>query len=287
MYFLKKILAGSFVLLASTAIFYILINDQSMKDDILRTTLETLGQRVLAMVPEGANKAELQHKVNEFINRAGNNELSRQQIQSTAASILNLSLDENQATPEVIKAVMEAHLDTIPLPPPRARIDPDHPLKKRELAVQLKQMMTLQDEMKRMSFEDSPALRISNNVVFSADSGLQVWLSPDLMEQHLFLGNPDFLKKLKQLHKQDIVRYYNFNQLNSLELAGLKFAAPYLSPEDNYDIKLYLKQHPSFKDSMQSDRSVLHPDSVHTVIEFFRAAAREIRAMQIKKSKKD
>ena len=287
MQFLKKLVTGSFVLLASAAIFYLLINDQSMKDDILRTALETLGQRVLAMVPEGAKKVDLQRKVGAFINRAGNNELSQEQIQSTAASILNLSLDVNQATPEVIEAVIEAHLDTIPLPSPRERLVQEHTLNKRELAVQLKQMMTLQQEIKRMSSEDSLAQCISNNVVFSADSGLQVWLSPDLMQQHFFLGNPEFLKKLKKLHQQDIVRYCDLNQLNDLELAGLKFAAPFLSPEDKDEIKLYLEQHPISEDSLRFDRFFFHPNSFHNVIEILRTEARRIRTIENLPSEKD
>lgn len=286
MYFLKKIVIGSFVLLASAGIFYMLINDQSMKDDILRTTLETLGQRVLALVPEDANKAELQRKVSSFINRAGNNELSEKQIQATAASILNLSLDEKQATPEAIEAVMEARMDTIPRLQ-HSKNAADYSVDKRELAAQLQQMMTLQLEIKQMSAKDSLAQRISSNVVFSADSGLQVWLNPDLMQQHFFLANPEFLQRLKKLHKEDVVRYYDFNQMDDLELAGLKFAAPFLSPKDKDKIKLYLKQHPASGDSLAVKGLVRRPDSLHTLIEFFRAAAGKIRAAENRQSEKD
>ena len=88
--FFKKLFIGSFVLLFSAAIFYLLMNEETTKDDILRTTLETLGSEVLAMMPDGESKSKLDQKFQEFMTKVGNDELSKAQIQTTTASILNL-----------------------------------------------------------------------------------------------------------------------------------------------------------------------------------------------------
>ena len=287
MEFFKKIFIGSFVLLVSAGIYYFLGNDKSMQDDILRTTLETLGNEVLAMAPEGQSKTVLEQKFRDFMNKVGNNELSEKQIQTTAASILNLKMEGKQTTPEVIQAVLEVSIDTIPPDVPREKKhfdDQQLKLNRRELAGKIKQMMNLQQEIERISFENAVAHEIRDNVVFSADSGLQVWISPDIMEQHVFIHNPEFLQRLKKLQEQNIVQYYNFSQVSELGMAGLKFAAPFLSPEDKRKIKLYLNQNPPPHDSLNFEKFFPHSDSINKVINIIRTEEREIKEKEERQS---
>ena len=282
--FFKKLFIGSFVLLFSAAIFYLLMNEETRKDDILRTTLETLGSEVLAMMPDGESKSKLDQKFQEFMTKVGNNELSEAQIQTTTASILNLKMDANQATPEVIEAVLEVRIDTIQTASLRDDFkiaDKGLSLNKRELAGQIKQMMSLQEEIERISNEDTLSKKdIKEKIVFSADSGLQVWISPEIMEQHVFIHNPEFLQKIKALQEQDKVQYYNFKPLNDLGLAGLKFAAPFLSQKDKEKIKIYLKQNPPSQDSLNFERFIPHPDSLKKVIEIILTAEKQIKEME-------
>jgi hypothetical protein len=282
--FFKKLFIGSFVLLFSAAIFYLLMNDKTTKDDILRTTLETLGSEVLAMMPDGESKSKLDQKFQEFMTKVGNNELSKAQIQTTTASILNLKMDANLATPEVIEAVLEVRIDTIQTTSPHDDFkiaDKELSLNKRELAGQIKRMMSLQEEIERISDEDTLSKSdIKEKIVFSADSGLQVWISPEIMEQHVFIHNPEFLQKIKALQEQDIVQYYNFKPLNDLGLAGLKFAAPFLSQKDKEKIKIYLKQNPPSQDSLNFERFIPHPDSLKKVIEIILTAEKQIKEME-------
>ena len=282
--FFKKLFIGSFVLLFSAAIFYLLMNEETTKDDILRTTLETLGSEVLAMMPDGESKSKLDQKFQEFMTKVGNNELSEAQIQTTTASILNLKMDANQATPEVIEAVLEVRIDTIQTASLRDDFkiaDKGLSLNKRELAGQIKQMMSLQEEIERISNEDTLSKKdIKEKIVFSADSGLQVWISPEIMEQHVFIHNPEFLQKIKALQEQDKVQYYNFKPLNDLGLAGLKFAAPFLSQKDKEKIKIYLKQNPPSQDSLNFERFIPHPDSIKKIIEIILTAEKQIKEME-------
>ncbi len=278
MEFLKRIPVVFIVLMISAAIFYLLVNEEK-KEDILRTTLEALGREALARVPDSPQKAALEQKLHEFINKAENNELSEKQIQITTASILNLGMETKKAPPEAIEAVIEAHIDSMRAPEGRAMPEKEKaepPLNKRELAGEIRQMMALQKEIKRLNVEDSLNMDICEKVIFSADSGLKVWISPDIMEQHFFMHNREFLKMLHDLEQENVVRYYNFDQLNDLALLGLKFAAPFLSPKDEREIMAVFNQYPSSTDSLFQERIALHPDSIKKVIEIFQNVARQL-----------
>ena len=169
MEFFKKLFVGAFVLLVSAAIFYFFINDEKMKDDILRTTLETLGNEVLALAPDSESKSRLEKQFNDFLSKVGNNELSEAQIQTTAASILNLKMEPEQATPEIIEAVLEVHIDSASIKP-GSEFERPESLNRKKLAGQIKQMMQFQEEMAKMSNTDSLVREIRERVIFSADS---------------------------------------------------------------------------------------------------------------------
>ncbi len=286
MEFFKKLFVGAFVLLVSAAIFYFFINDEKMKDDILRTTLETLGNEVLALAPDSESKSRLEKQFNDFLSKVGNNELSEAQIQTTAASILNLKMEPEQATPEIIEAVLEVHIDSASIKP-GSEFERPESLNRKKLAGQIKQMMQFQEEMAKMSNTDSLVREIRERVIFSADSGLKIWVSPQIMDEHVFVHNPEFLRRLHKLQEQNVIQFYNVNQMSELGLAGLKFAAPFLSPEDRREIRLYLQQNPPPPDSLNFERFILHPDSLSKIIEIYRTAERQIREMEEWDSVKD
>ncbi len=279
--FLKNIVVGFVVLVISAAIFYFLVNEEK-KDDILRTTLQALGSEALARIPEGAQKALLEQKFREFINKAENNELSERQIQITTASLLNLGLDAKHATPEAVEAFIKVHLDSMTAQESRTQAEKKRKseleVNKRELAQEIRQMMSLQKEIKRVGAEDSASTNICDMVMFSADSGLKVWISPEIMEEHALMHNQDLQKTLQKLEQENVVRYYDFDQLNELALLGLKFAAPFLSPKDEQDIMAALRQYAPM-DSLSSHQNVPHPDSIEKVIDLILTTAKQLQGM--------
>ncbi len=99
------------------------------KDDVLATTLDALGEQLIALVDEEAHKEALAARFDAFKQRVLAREVDPGQVESMAANVLNLRNSGEQLTPEEADKVLEWSLaEAPPLPdPPEAEAWPAPP----------------------------------------------------------------------------------------------------------------------------------------------------------------
>ena len=192
---LKKMFAGLFVLLVSTAIFYFLIKDQNLKTDILRTTLDLFGKQLFAVVPEGEQKVSLQRLYDDFMRKAENQEVPPEEIERVAAAILNLANRDTVISADVAMSALAlapdeyaegstGFDDVLPARPPKGSIALARTFRKEadweEMAKRLRSMHEFNFEYKQCVENDSGFKPFKHQIFFVADSGLRVAIGVEL-----------------------------------------------------------------------------------------------------------
>lgn len=225
MKFLKSILVGFFVFILSVAIFFLLVKDQQVKDNILSSSLQMFGNDLLAMVPEGEQKEVLRQKIDDFMLRADKNQVAPEEIEQVAADILNLTVQDTLVPPEEVIQIFELEEKSrssaatgrpkFPAPPSFKRVfksdkfnwrSPRHydwdEKKKSAFADQLQEMKDLHWEMQNLWQKDSTLKHLRRQVVFQADSGITVSLDVDLKKRLDFKSDQDLQKQIENLENQ-------------------------------------------------------------------------------------
>ncbi|MDW7682333.1 MAG: hypothetical protein SCK70_17345 [bacterium] len=84
---------GVFVIAISltAVIFWLVFLDKESQEIVLEHSLNMLGNKLLAMVPEGAEKGGVKQMYDNFVKQASAREVEPEQVEQVAASILNLS----------------------------------------------------------------------------------------------------------------------------------------------------------------------------------------------------
>ncbi len=187
----KKIGFALLVFFMSVGIFFLLSNNEQIKTNILRTSLELFGKELLAMVPEGNEKDLLVDRYNQFINKAENDEIPPEKIEKIAATILNLANQDSLISAE--KAINALELtdlepiskDSLSIRSSFIKRVPDfrmplpflwklHDKKHMELANRLTAAREFHVFMRNMSIPDSCLDVMKKHYVFMADSGLRI-----------------------------------------------------------------------------------------------------------------
>ena len=111
--FIRNIVVGILVLIISSAIVFLHIRDKKTQEDILRASLSVFGDKLLAMVPSGADKDAVQEKYQEFVEKADKNEVPPEKIEMVAAEILNASNSEKSVSAEDARALLDFAMEPI------------------------------------------------------------------------------------------------------------------------------------------------------------------------------
>lgn len=99
------------VTIALTAvIFWLVFVDKESKQDVLEYSLGLLGEKLMAMVPEGEEKAPVRTLYDNFIEQAKQQEVSPEKIESVAATILNMSNMDTVVTAKEAEALLKLSL---------------------------------------------------------------------------------------------------------------------------------------------------------------------------------
>jgi len=231
MKFFKNVLMAIFVLILSVGIFFLLVKDQKIKDDILRSTLELFGDDLMAMVPDGEQKDLLKRKYDDFLQQADKEEIPPEEIERVAATILNLTTGDTiiQAE-EVLTALNLDNEDYISpqkisftesTPPPERikrtdkrgkRIPPELPKfywndqNKREMAERLKKVKNFHKKIQGRRQHDTTYKALRDQVLFNADSGLTVSLNIRIKDDLELLAEDKALQKqIENLEKENIL----------------------------------------------------------------------------------
>ncbi len=210
MQLVKKSAIGLLVLVLSFGVFYLFQKDNSVKNDVLRAALSVFGDELFAMVPEGEQKAKLVQRYKDFIRKAENQQVSPQQVEHVAAGILNLTGQKTEIDAgEAIAALDFDH--QLPgkngkLQDPPAGVSPaPHPAwgetEREQLAHNLLEMHKLKVELD-MVIHDSGAVSVYPNVLFTADSGLRVSISPRIKDVLVSHRHPQLEGRMERLERE-------------------------------------------------------------------------------------
>lgn len=121
---------GFFLLVAiiTLGIFLLVVPNKKTQQDVLQYSLNLLGDKLLAMVPDKEDQESVKKQYDEFVAKATNKELSPEQIETVAASIINVSNSEKELSGkeayEVIKVTETTEPDSVS---EVETIEPSHP----------------------------------------------------------------------------------------------------------------------------------------------------------------
>jgi hypothetical protein len=270
---LKKIAVAALVLLISTAVFFMLIKEQDMKKDILRSTLELFGKELLAMVPDSSpQKKAIAEAINVFIDQAEQNNVPEEKIQKTIALGLNISMNPKQLSPEELQAVFDIQADSADLREMRENSKRHPRMDKERLAHEINVMIDFRREladMERNSGTDSLSAKFANRVAFTADSGLKI-LIPKEFPFHGDRPMPsEWRNRLDKLERDKMVISYDFRHLppdiQKLQLADVPQPPP-IPPEVYAEIIMQLKRTHVNPDSLNLPAFLSNPDSLNAFL---------------------
>ncbi len=113
------------ILIISAGLYLVLYSDKEVQQDVLEFSLNLMGDRLLAMVPEGADKNKLSELYEGFKQRAIKGIVASDKIENVAANILNVSNTETTLTSQQAEGILRSAMMAPPPPILFARhVDP-------------------------------------------------------------------------------------------------------------------------------------------------------------------
>jgi hypothetical protein len=120
---LRKVAVFGFVLILSAGIYFLFYAEDETRRSVFDESLNLMGEKLLAMVPEGDKKGKLADLYADFKERAQHGQVAPKQVESVAANILNMSNAEASLTPEQAEAVLRAAwIEPAPAPAPEPAV---------------------------------------------------------------------------------------------------------------------------------------------------------------------
>ena len=218
--FFKNVFLSIGVLLLSVAILYFLIQDKQTQDDVLQSTLAMFGERLLAMIPQQAERDSVQQKYDEFMKKAKEEAVEPEKIEIVAAEILNASrTDKNMPTEDAIALLdyaisTSAEQDTTmgiavvpeipPAPPLRDKgssVRPRHPRTYEDVGKTLKEVADFTFALEQIMAGDSAT------VVFQVDSSLRILMDDNVRLEIKNRQLQELEKKMHEIEKLKLIQY--------------------------------------------------------------------------------
>lgn len=107
---LRKI-AFVLITVALTAVLYwVFFADSRSKQDVLEYSLNLLGKKLLAMMPDTSDTRPVISLYDDFVNRVKNKEIAPEKVESVAATILNLSSLDTMISPKEMELMIRLSL---------------------------------------------------------------------------------------------------------------------------------------------------------------------------------
>jgi len=92
----------------SVAIYLTFYAEEEVKQSVLEYSLDLMGEKLLALVPDGTEKNKLTELYQDFKERATKGDVAPQQIESMAANILNTGNTETALTPQQAEGILRS-----------------------------------------------------------------------------------------------------------------------------------------------------------------------------------
>lgn len=93
-------------------IFWLVFLDKQSQENVLEFSLNLLGDKLMAMVPDGNEKASIKNLYDNFVKQATAQEVNPEQVEFVAANILNLSNMDTTLRPQQAEAFLKYSLET-------------------------------------------------------------------------------------------------------------------------------------------------------------------------------
>lgn len=240
MNFIKKVLLGLMILSISAGIFFLLVKDQQVKEDILRTSLEMFGNDLLAMVPDGEEKSLLVKKYQEFVNKADKNEIPEEEVERVIATTLNYRNLNTPLSADRALDILEVSSDTTTVIDDkkwgkfdRRQMTPPPPLDREELIKRLEQLNKFQNRLSELSQEDSTFLAIKRQTFYFPDSGLQAHVNIGMIPPEV---RKSLKNEFKSFENKGVLKFYLPEESKKLAQLHFNQMMHYLPPEVREEI---------------------------------------------------
>ncbi|HDP98625.1 MAG TPA: hypothetical protein ENN22_05520 [bacterium] len=223
---------GVFVIAISltAVIFWLVFLDKESQEIVLEHSLNMLGNRLLAMVPDGAEKGGVKQMYDNFVKQASAREVEPEQVEQVAASILNLSQLDTVITPEQAMAVLRFSLEA---PVKIERIDRMHePIQgeagitadsssifsPRDVAEFQEKWESLGERIHQMyQFNHDVTDAIKNQakqmrenqlqLFYRVDDGMRVVIDPQLKAQLNLKKHKQLSRKIRRMEQQELLQW--------------------------------------------------------------------------------
>ena len=211
-------------------IFWLVFLDKESKNDVLEYSLNLLGDKLMAMVPENSDKSSVKNLYDNFVKQATAKEMAPEQVEYVAANIFNLSNLDTMLTPEQAEAVLKYSLEA-PLKLERiedqlkdsiatsekvsdsrlqgvvaAKYFP--PEKWDDLGIRIQELNNVNDELKQAMKEHAHEMREKHlQMHYRIDKGLRVTIDPQLREKFRQKKYRRLSKELRKMEEKDLVEW--------------------------------------------------------------------------------
>ncbi len=228
-------------IILSGFIFWLVFLDKRSQDEVLEFSLNLLGDKLMAMVPDDSEKSAVKNLYDNFVQQAKAQQVAPEQVESVAATILNLSnldttLSSQQAetvlnysleVPLKVERLRErdslrfAEADSVQSQPARHKRDAAGDYDRWDgLGVRLNEFYVLNNELQKALEETAQTLREKHvQMRFCIDNGLQVKLDQQVKAQLEQKQLVDLSKKLQRLEEKELLVWRKDLQLEMDKLA--------------------------------------------------------------------
>ena len=208
------------VLIVSTGLYIIFYAERGIQQDVLEFSLNLMGEKLLAMVPEGSAREKLSELYDDFKQRAINGLVEPEQVETVAANILNVSNAEESITPQQAEGILRsgmmapkssssaiAQVEPTPEAPTKA---PEHPQPERwEIAGERVKIMFKFNERMQETLKEHAAktTEMAGQMHYQAKDGLNLVVDTRLktiMDEKEFIN---LAKEFEHLEQEELLAW--------------------------------------------------------------------------------
>ena len=222
---------------------------EEITSDLFEYSLNSLGDRLFVLIPEGDTKANLRVMYDDFVQRAVNGDVEQDQIEYVAANILNATNRQDKIQPDLAKAIVEATASSFHFNPsvekealsPKTQLSLDQA---RSLGENLNRILKMNDELKTKYHKANPNLDFAKEVFYKFDKGIVMTLDEKMKST---LAENEFEELFVELKEMEKVQKMEWKEelSKSLKLEQQAFRK---EMEKVKELKLNLKGLDKFKE---------------------------------------
>ena len=262
----------------SVAIYLTFYAEEEVKQSVLEYSLDLMGEKLLALVPDGTEKNKLTELYQDFKERATKGDVAPQQIESMAANILNTGNTETALTPQQAEGILRsAMLAPTPIsellyielgsgePPQLARAPKPERLqfvgKRVKTMFELNEKIYIVIKKNRVKYHEK-----ARQIHYRVTNGLNIIMDVNLrshLEEEEF---KNLAEQLKALEQDRVLKWEkDLSVALEKEMAALQNFLDELKEQKSFEI---LKELESLK-SLEHLKHipVIDPDSIRKVVE--------------------